>query len=267
MSLTKASHTQAIPTPISVTEKEQYCMFKYLMGPSKLRENKIFVIVYRSCAFFLGIWGILTTAGVFRKAFNPVILLAYTIQSNILVIVFFGILLARTIVCIYDKEKRAAPSGSPYSFFPRLSAFVTLAIFVTMLVYWFILLPISVQTMSLSGIFAFDNLVVHLFMPLLMLVDYLALTERGKFKKYDFLLCAVIPYVYLAEAMTLGLTRAVRYDSLGVHSYYLYVFLDVDQFGALVIPMVAAITLFFMAIMLLWQRLDKRLAAKIKSSR
>jgi hypothetical protein len=69
--------------------------------------------------------------GILKNAFNPVILLAYTVQSNILVAIFFGILLIRTIFKISSKDN--AVEERPYSFFPRLSAFITVVIFVTML--------------------------------------------------------------------------------------------------------------------------------------
>ncbi|MDR1239006.1 MAG: Pr6Pr family membrane protein [Treponema sp.] len=231
---------------------------------SPLSKSKYFVIVFRLFSLVFSVWGIIAITGIFKNAFNPVTLLAYTVQSNILVAVFFCVLLTRTILRIIGKEKHVLMLEKPYGFFPRLSAFVSLAIFVTMLVFWFILAPVYVQGAGMRGLLALDNLAVHLITPLLMLMDYLLFTERGKLKKYDPLLCAVIPYAYLLEAMILGLTRMVRYDSLGNHSYYPYIFLDIDRFGAWVILMVAAITLFFMLIAFFWQRLDKKLGTKAR---
>jgi hypothetical protein len=224
---------------------------------SKLPQNKIFVITFRACAFLFAVWGILALIGVFKNTVNPVTLLTYTIQSNILTAVFFGILLTRTVLCIRGRGRPAASLKNPYGFFPRLSAFITFAIFVTMLVYWLILVP--TMTKGTRSLLVLDNLTVHLITPLLMLFDCLLFTERGKLKKYDPLLCAVIPYVYLVESLTLGLTHSVRYDSLGIHSYYPYIFLDIDRFGAWVILMVAVISLFFLMAAFFWQRLDKRL--------
>jgi hypothetical protein len=234
-------------------------MSKFLLKFSQLSKSKFFVIGFRIFALLFSVWGIIAITGIFKNAFNPVTLLAYTVQSNILVAVFFGILLTRTILLIINKEWHSMSLEKPYGFFPRLSAFVSLAIFVTMLVFWFILAPITAQGTRMRGLLALDNLAVHLITPLLMLTDYMLFTERGKLKKHDPLLCAVIPYVYLLEAMTLGLTRTVRYDSLGIHSYYPYIFLDIDRFGARVILMIAALTLFFILIAFFWQRIDKKL--------
>jgi hypothetical protein len=236
-------------------------MAGFQMTCSKLPQNRIFVIAFRVCALLFALWGITAITGISKNAFNPVMLLAYTIQSNILTALFMGILLARTIF-IYGKSAKPASFKKPYGFFPRLSAFVAFAIFVTMLIFWFILVP--TMPGGAYPLLALDNLAVHLITPLLMLADYMLFTERGKLKKYDPLLCAVIPYLYLLEAMTLGLTRSVRYDSLGIHSYYPYIFLDLDRFGLWVIPMVGVITLFFLAIAFFWRRFDEKLGTRKK---
>jgi hypothetical protein len=78
-----------------------------------------------------------------------------------------------------------------------------------------------------KDILGFANLSVHLFMPLLMIGDYLIFTARGLVKKNESYLCMVIPYVYLLEIIPLGLTHAITFGS----SYYPYFFLDVDKYG------------------------------------
>ena len=228
---------------------------------STLPQNKIFTLAFRAFAFLFAVWGILAITGVFRNAFHPMALMMYTIQSNILVAVFFAILLAKTIFRIHGGGKQSESPENPYGFFPRLSAVVTLAIFVTMLIYWLILAPIAPGT-GIRRFLAPDNLAVHLITPLLMLADYLIFTPRGKLKKYDPLLCAIIPYIYLAEVMTLGLTRTVKYDFMGSDSHFPYIFLDVDRFGAWVILMVAGITIIFLGIAFSWRYLDKKLGQK-----
>jgi len=228
---------------------------------SKLSHNKIFALGFRAFAFLFAVWGVLAIMGVFKNAFQPMGLMMYTVQSNILVAVFFGVLLAKTVLSICGGEKRPVSSEKPYGFFPRLSAIVTLAIFVTMLIYWCILVPIAPGT-GIRRFLAPDNLAEHLITPLLMLADYLIFTERGKLKKYDPLLCTIIPYIYLAQVMTLGLTRTVKYDFIGSDSHFPYIFLDVDIFGAWVILMIAGITVFFLGIAFSWRLLDKKLGQR-----
>jgi hypothetical protein len=228
---------------------------------SALSRNKIFALAFRAFAFLFAVWGILAITGVFKNKFHPMALMMYTIQSNILVAVFFAILLAKTILHIRGSEQQPESPAKPYGFFPRLSAIVTLAIFVTMLIYWLILAPIAPGT-GIGRFLAPDNLAVHLITPLLMLADYLIFTSRGKLKKYDPLLCAIIPYIYLGEVMTLGLTRTVKYDFMGSDSHFPYIFLDVDRFGAWVILMVAGITIIFLVIAFSWRYLDKKLGQR-----
>jgi hypothetical protein len=232
---------------------------------SKLSDNKVFAMVFRGFGLLFGAWGVLAVTGVFKDAFNPVILLAYTIQSNILVVIFFGILLGKTFMKTTKNkggEEALAFSEKPFGFFPRLSMLVAFAIFVTMLIYWFVLAPLSVQGSGVRHLLALENLAVHLITPLLMLTDYILFTKRGMLKKYDVLLCTIIPYTYMLEALALGLTRTVRYDSIGNNSYYPYIFLDVDRFGARVILFVAAMSLFFLTIAFCWQRFDHRQSGK-----
>jgi hypothetical protein len=233
-------------------------MSKFPAKRLSLAKNKVFVVLFRAGAFFFAAWGVMAIIGVFKNALNPVMLLMYTIQSNILTALFFGILLARTLLCVPGREKRYASLEKPYGFFPRLSALIAFAILITMLVFWFILVPTMAE--RTRSLLALDNLAVHLITPLFMLFDYMLFAERGTLKKHDPLLFTIIPYTYLLEALTLGLTHSARYDSLDIHSYYPYIFLDIDRFGgAWVMLMVAAISVFFLVIAFFWRRLDTKL--------
>ncbi|MDR1354786.1 MAG: hypothetical protein LBJ43_00675 [Propionibacteriaceae bacterium] len=216
-----------------------------------LANNRVFAISYRAFAMLLAAWGVLDTVGVFRGELNPTTLLAYTIQSNILVMVFFAVLLVKTIT---------AKDAKSYGFYPRLATHITLAITVTMLVTWCILMPTGMWKMGFAFVFGMQNLTVHMFTALLMIGDLLIFQERGRLKKADLVLCAVIPYLYLLEVMPLGLTHTMHYDALGIDSYYPYLFLDVDRFGWLVLLMIVGLTLFFIGLMAGWYRVDKKLA-------
>jgi hypothetical protein len=220
--------------------------------------NWFFAAGFRAFGLLFTVWGVLTTTGALKNAFDPVLLLAYTIQSNILVAMFFGVLLAKTLLKKNSGKEGPEAREKPYGFFPRLSMCVALAIFVTMVVYWAILVPASGQG-GFRWFLALNNLAVHLITPLLMIADYLMFTKRGLLKKYDPLLGTIIPFIYLLEVLPLGFSHTVRYDSLGNNSYYPYIFLDVDRFGARVILMVAGMTLFFLVIAFIWRRLDNKL--------
>jgi hypothetical protein len=240
-------------------------MSDFRVERSTLFDNGVFVVAFRAFALLFTVWGVLATTGVFQNTFDPVLLLAYTIQSNIVVALFFGVLLVETLRKI-NRGGRVAAHGKPYGFFPRLSMVVALAIFVTMVIYWAVLAPLSVQGGGARKLLAVNNLAVHFIVPLLMLADYLMFTKRGLLKKYDPLLGTIIPYAYLLEVLPLGLTHTVRYDSLGNDSYYPYIFLDIDRFGAWIILILAGITLFFLAIAFVWRRIDGKLGETAVSS-
>jgi hypothetical protein len=218
---------------------------------TKILNNKSFVIVYRALALTVALLGLFDITGLIRGKFIPVILLAYTIQSNILVAVLMGVLLFLTI--------KAKPTGEnkQFGFYPRISAFVALAIFVTMLVFWVLLVP-SFENTTFLSLMRFDNLAVHLITPLLMLGDYLMFTKRGLLRAKDLLLCTIIPYCYLVEALTLGLTKAVHYGAIGIKSHYPYFFLDIDQQGGAVFLYVMGLTAFFIGLFYLWFLVDRR---------
>jgi hypothetical protein len=68
--------------------------------------------------------------------------------------------------------------------------------------------------------------------------------------------------VYLLIVIPLGLAKAINYSSWGSESYYPYFFIDIDQFGWYVLPMVLVLTLFFIGIYVAWQFIDRAIAKK-----
>src|SRR5699024_7287997 len=132
--------------------------------------------------------------GFLRGQFDTVTLFAYTTQSNMLVIIFFGVLLIKS---IGFKVTKSSVTIKSFGFYPRLSAYITLAILVTLIIFWTILVPIN----NNYPIFSFNNMSVHLITPLLMLADYLIFNERGKLKKRDTYFSLIIPLCYIGEAI------------------------------------------------------------------
>ncbi|MDR1217580.1 MAG: Pr6Pr family membrane protein [Oscillospiraceae bacterium] len=217
-----------------------------------MRENRVFALCYRCAAFLLCLLGIIDVAGIFRGAPSWTILLYYTTQSNILVLAMLGALIVRTASAV----KRGGAAGSS-SFFERLSAIVTLSITVTFLVYWVMLSPsMNADLKNLlsfshpEDLLSFTNLQVHGITPLLMIFDYLFFAERGKMKRQDPWLFAIVPYAYAIQSTVLGFSGAVTYYS----GRFPYFFLDFDASGAFVFVYLAVLTVFFLALayLLLW---------------
>lgn len=212
------------------------------------------VVLFRLFAFVFALLGVLETTGLLSGEIATVTLFAYTTQSNMLVTIFFGVLLIKS---IRFNVSDASQNIKSFGFYPRLSAYITIAILVTLIIFWTILVPINNQ----YPIFSFNNMSVHLITPLLMVGDYLFFNERGKLKKSDTYFSLIFPLCYIGEAMILGQFRLVAYPFFGEVSYYPYPFLDVDKFGIRVLFMVLGILVLFWLIGAIWRSVDNRLAA------
>jgi hypothetical protein len=226
-----------------------------------LRHNRIFALCYRCAALVACMIGVLDTMGVFRGTVNGEMLLFYTTESNVLVVLMLGVLLIRTALDI----KNNGTVGSA-SYYERLSAIVMLAITVTMLIFWVLLAP----TMTDIGyLLSYSNLQIHLVTPLLMIFDYFFFAVPGKLKKQDPWFFALIPLVYFAQATILGFSGYV-YSVLsreGIDKHFPYFFIDFDQLQGGVFAYVFAILVFFVGLAYLFLWYDHRRARRLRRAK
>jgi hypothetical protein len=221
--------------------------------------NKAFVLGYRIAALVVITAGLMDIVGVFAGNINWYIFFAYTIQSNVLVWLMFVVLIAKTATAPRHSEVAAA---GRFGFYPVVSFAVSIAILITMLIFWAILAPMS---WSSGSLLTFSNLAVHLVCPLLMLGDRVMFYGKGVMRKREVLSIAVFPYIYIAQSFTLGLTRAVYFEPLRIESYYIYPFLDFDAHGYWVFLYIALLTVFFLGIgYLWWWFIEKKVTANRK---
>jgi hypothetical protein len=212
-----------------------------------LKQNRVFAAGYRTVAFLLCLAGNLDLLGVFTGKPGASVLLYYTSQSNVLCLVWFGVLLAR---CLSDIKSRGKTGSCSYN--ERFSALVTLSITVTMVIFWIMLAP----AMDTGSLWKFASLQPHLFTPLLMIADYLLFTKPGKLTRRDPLYSALVPLGYWIQATILGLSGVVyRTDeTTGAAVRFPYFFIDYDQSGWMVAVYVAVIAIFYFstAWLLVW---------------
>ncbi|MDR1905918.1 MAG: Pr6Pr family membrane protein [Clostridiales bacterium] len=226
-----------------------------------LKQNRLFSLGFRIVAFLLCLAGMVV--GCFHNGkFILTQLLYYTFQSNILVFIYFGAVILKTIADIGKNGKKGSSS-----YFERISGAVMIAISVTMLVYWTMLVPAAFSMsadMSDFPLFGFANLQLHLITPLLMIADYIFFTTRGKLKKYDPWLFTLIPIAYLIQATIVGFSGYVyRIDPVsGEATHFPYFFIDYYQSGWMVAVYVVVITAFFVGISYFILYLDRK---KIKN--
>jgi len=186
--------------------------------------NRVLALVYRLIAFILGSLAIFFDFGLFDGEFKKGNFLYFTIISNIVCVIFFGILLIKT---IYDIKNNGIYGSSNVLF--HIRGEILISILLTMSVYHFILIPYALninpyQSLKLVDIF------FHYVMPMLTLFDWILFDEKGKFKWYDPLIWTIGPYIYLVIIFVQsGMNNIARVEAnIGK---YVYAFLDVDVIG------------------------------------
>ncbi|MDR2091036.1 MAG: hypothetical protein LBP62_05230 [Clostridiales bacterium] len=233
-----------------------------------LKQNRLFGLFFRTVSFALCLAGLVSIC--FRGGtFSPFLLLYYTTQSNILVLVYFAVVIIKTAIDI----KKYGKTGSS-SYFERLSAAFMIAISVTMLVFWTLLVPSAFVMRDGSGdltagapsLFSFSNLQVHLITPLLMIADYIMFSARGKLKKNDPFLFTLIPIAYLIQTTIIGFTSGITYGVDPITNkvlHFPYFFIDYYISGPMVAVYVAVIAAFFVGVSYGILYLDRKYAKKI----
>jgi len=186
--------------------------------------NRVLALVYRLIAFILGSLAISFDFGLFDGEFKSGNFLYFTIISNIVCAIFFGILLIKT---IYDIRNSGVYGSSNILF--HIRGEILISILLTMSVYHFILVPYALNSNPYQSLKIVD-IIFHYVMPMLTLFDWILFDEKGKFKWYDPLMWTIGPYVYLVVIFVQsGMNNIARVEAnIGK---YVYAFLDVDVIG------------------------------------
>lgn len=213
-------------------------------------KNGYLIFAYRIFSFVISILGLLANMQVLEGTPNYYALFAYTTQSNILVILFFTLLVIKTAQQLFFREKT---NNRNYGFYPVLSFVVCFSIFITMIIFWLVLAPSQWADINLLTFF---NLGVHFINPVLMILDRFLFYEKGRIKKRQVFLILIFPYFYILQSFLLGLTHAVYFSPIGIDSYYIYPFLDFDKYGCQVFLFIAVLTMIFLLLGYGWHRLE-----------
>jgi hypothetical protein len=180
-------------------------------------DNKWFRTSWRLLLIGVCLWGILLNVLPSTDWFN--ILSYYTLQSNIIVLVFFIAFL------IYSLRLGGkAPSARYYT----VKGAVTMCITLTLLIFHFLLRP-TLFSMSDGASYVNSpmNIIVHYVVPLMVLIDWLLFDRKGHFRKTDPLIWTIIPWAYFA----FSLIRAQFAVFTNTGSRYPYFFIDIDKYG------------------------------------
>lgn len=173
--------------------------------------------VVRSVLVLAGAAGLVGSAGRDLTEPGPVEFWVYfTIQSNLLLTVYFAVLLARTL--------RTSDPGA--AFLPAAKGAVTLWIVITGSVFNLLLAnPASpFYQVQEESHYMWDSVLLHVVTPLAALIDWLVFGPRGALRWRHALVWLAYPLAYLAFALIRGalVTTGMRYP---------YPFVDVAESG------------------------------------
>ncbi len=215
--------------------------------------------MFRVVSLAVILTGIARITGLFTDAPSWGALRYYTVLSNILCLVWVALLIA---VTIRDATATGLRGHSTPS--ARWSGAVMMAITVTMLVYLVVLVPATFQQAGDYVPFSLTDNLIHIFTPLLLVLDWLLFIPKGRLRWSDPLLWTLIPYAYLAYALI--------YGGLGgefmAGQNYPYPFLDVATHGAGGVALwILVLSVALVGVGYLYVALDRLLARLARATR
>ncbi|MDR1157537.1 MAG: Pr6Pr family membrane protein [Oscillospiraceae bacterium] len=216
-------------------------------------KSRVVSLAYKITAMAVCLAGVLLIFG-FPNALNLSTIKYYTVQSNLLCLVFLTVSVIQAIV----QMKRGGLYGA-VTYMPRCKGAVVIAITLTLLVYQFMLTD-TPFSMTEGGA---GNFFVHFLTPVLMILDWLLFDEKGHYRVSDPLWWTVIPLCYLAYALV---AAPIGVTYIG-GSRYPYFFLDIDVIGVTgVVRYVLMITVVFLVLGYLIFGLDKWMGRQAKTA-
>jgi len=162
-------------------------------------------------------WGLAVMTGITAGKFNSSLLCYYTVQSNLVCLIYALVLAAADLAGRRIRHERIAGA-------------VTSMILVTMLVYNLILDRTGFS--MTSNMMEIANMIVHLAVPLMIFADWIFFAEKGRLRRREPFLWMAIPLAYYFYV----LARAALAGPIpGRNSRFPYFFIDSDVLGALTV--------------------------------
>lgn len=181
-----------------------------------MQNNKIAQIVYRTIYTTLGFIGIIGSFGYFNRSFNQDFYVMYTNLSNYFCI---GVTLYLLIKNIRNKdENKISTSMSIIRFISVIMILVTFFVYNILLA--------KDKTIS-DYFFSISNLIMHLILPLMFLVDWILFNNHNNAKWYYPFLSTILTLIYVAFILIRALILGNSYSG----TLYPYFFLNVERLG------------------------------------
>lgn len=231
------------------------------------KQKAIFSLILRTLGLSVGITGI-----IFHMMVNSMLttgfmvkhnMAYFTLQTNIFSTVIFAVLLIKAIRDSI-KTKRIVVSHLNSEVHLACTMYIT----ITMLVYWFILTPMS--GFPQNAVLWTDGILLHTCTPLLAIIDSLLFSEHGKVNYKSIPKYLIYPILYYISLIIISkfindpyYTIKIKGETISL--MYPYPFLDPAVMGTkgVIIAIIAAVFLFLL-FSLLYIFVDKKIGYKIK---
>ncbi|MDF2985117.1 MAG: hypothetical protein K0R50_627 [Eubacterium sp.] len=199
--------------------------------------NRLFALIFRILLLVGCGIGLYLNSGLPSGKPAPYMLIFYTIQSNALCFIFFSLLTVKTFMDL----KSIGIKGSTV-FLPHFKGAVTMTIAVTFIIYHFVLVPKYLNAPNSNySLLNWQNVLVHYFVPLAAITDWLVFDEKFYFRWFDPIFWLLLPITYfifiLIRAKLGGIIEIVK-------SPYPYFFIDVELLGWLKVIKNAGLLMF-----------------------
>lgn len=181
-------------------------------------KNKNIQILFQTIYCTLGVIGLFSSLGLFAAEFNKDFYVYYTNLSNYICIGFMFASL------FFTMKKANKKEDGPVTLAPAFKFMSMIMIMVTFLVYNILLAKDKSVVEYFTSI---NNLIMHLILPILFILDWVLFYEHGKTEWHYPLLSLIMPLVYVAFILIRG--AIINHDTATL--VYPYFFLNVDELG------------------------------------
>lgn len=203
---------------------------------------------YKAALFLAGLYAITVQSGLWEGSFNPLIFRYYTLLSNVLCCLYFGVASA---FAFMGKE----------TLLPRVKGTMIMGITVTGLVYHFML---SNSTFSMGGSMATANIILHYIVPVCSVLDWLLFDQKGHYTKLSPFIWTIFPNLYFVAATIYGFSGGQPFYDGGRFPYF---FINYDTQGVgKVLLYVLALNAMFVLLGYVYYAIDRLLARKAENS-
>ena len=181
--------------------------------------NRLASLIYKLSLLVVCLLGLLMNVGIFMGTYRPFVFLYYSVLSNLACFVFYAVAAGIT----FRNINKTGQFGT-VKFAPHFKGGIVMMMLLNIIIFIFVLAGNS----GTSAVGTLSNVIVHIIVPLMVLVDWSLFDKKGSFTGTDPLIWLAIPFAYYALVLFFGEPHLVYVEYFGgVH--YPYRFIDPER--------------------------------------